>query len=311
MGNIFSIQKLRDVFVTNNCVIIDKATIIKDSCVKEEFYTKYLKPKFRLKYFFPFFSDSKKSYILATDEWSKNYCHFLWEALSKVIELKKDSPEAVLILPKSYLKSDFMMKSLEAFGFNRDKIKTIPKRSRLRVKNLSFIPCININTPRYYDFLKFDEVAQTLVSYYKNQLKTNYGNRIYISRSDPKKNTMRKVSNEKELTAMLAKYGVKTVYMENFSFLEQISIMHNAGFVLAAHGAGITNVMFAKKNCHLFEMVNANWGKTCFAYMCDKMAINYQNLQCKEIASSPQGLSLNDIVVDVELLEKELIKIFK
>ncbi|MDX2082438.1 MAG: glycosyltransferase family 61 protein [Rickettsiales bacterium] len=306
----FLIKNLRNAFVTNNSVIITQGKIVKDSCVRVENYQTYSRFKFRLKYFLPIFSWSKKTHILITDEWSKNYCHFLWEALSKLIELKKQFPDAILILPKSYLKIDFITKSLEAFSFKQDRLKIIPKRSKLLVKNLAFIPCINITTEGYYNFLKFSEIAQILTNHFQEKLKTNFGARIYISRSDPKKNTPRQVANEKELVLMLAKYGFKTVYMENFSFLEQISIMNNASFIIAPHGAGITNVMFARKNCHLVELVNFNWGKTCFAEMCQRMNINYQRFDCNP-SEAISTLELGNIFVDITKLEKNLNQILK
>ena len=303
--NIFSIQKLSNHFVTNNSVIINKGSILERSCVTKRVYKKYKKPSFLLKYFFPIFSFSKKPHILITDEWSKNYCHWLWEALSKLLELKKECKDAVLVLPKSYLKIDFVMKSLAALGFDEKNIKTIPKRSRLKVKNLFFIPCINISTKGYYDFLKFNEVPQTVVSYYQEKLKTNYGARIYISRSNPKKNTARKVINEEELTNMLAKYGFKTVYMENFSFLEQVSIMHFSKFIIAPHGAGIANVSFAQKNCDLVELINKKWDKSCFAEMCERSYVNYSRFDCNQ--SDGRTLELVDIEVDVKNLENQII----
>jgi capsular polysaccharide biosynthesis protein len=306
MTNIFSIQSLSKVFVANNSVIIDKKSILPQSCVTKEVYAKYQKPQFLLKYFFPIFTFSQKQHILITDEWSKNYCHWLWEALSKLVKLKKQFPEAVLVLPKSYLKIDFVVKSLAAFGFDNKNIKIIPKRSRLKLQKLSFIPCINISTEGYYDFLKFEEVAQTIIEHYKDELKTNYGERIYISRSDPNKNTARKVANEKELTNMLEKYGFKTVYMENFSFLEQVSIMHFAKFIVAPHGAGITNASFAQKNCQLIELINKEWGKTCFAEMCDRTSINCHRFDCDQI-DEKATIHLGDIKVDISLLEKKLI----
>ena len=309
MTSIFPIQKLRNVSVTNNAVIISNGKIVRDSCVGENFYKKYQSLKFRLKYFFPIFTCPKKVYILATDEWSKNYCHWMWEALSKLILLKKESPNSILILQKSYSKIDFIMKSLEAFGFNKSNIKFIPKKSHLRVKNLAFIQAIGIPSRGYYDFLNFSEVAQTLVSYHQKNLKINFGARIYISRSDPKKNTARKVNNENELVTMLAKHGFKTVYMENFSFLDQMSIMHHADFIVAPHGAGITNVMFAQKNCHLFELINQDWKDTCFAEMCYRMNIDYHRVECVQQGSDTPYLA--DIDVDVEELEEKLTKILR
>jgi capsular polysaccharide biosynthesis protein len=309
MTIIFPIQKLRNVSVTNNAVIISKGKIVRDSCVGEDFYKKYQKLKFRLKYFFPIFTCPNKSYILATDEWSKNYCHWLWEALSKLILLKKEFPNSILILQKSYGKIDFMMKSLEAFGFSKSNIKFIPKKSHLRVKNLAFIQAIGIPSRGYYDFLNFSEVAQTLVSYYQKELKTDFGEKIYISRNRPDKNVPRKVNNEKELVAMLERYGFKTIYMEKFSFLEQVSISSHARFIIAPHGAGISNVMFAKKKCSLLELVNRTWQKTCFAEMCEKIDVNYHRFDCAEFGS--ESLHLSDINVDVEELEEKLTKILR
>ncbi len=309
MNKNFSIQKLQKIFVTNNSVIIKQGAVLKDFCVAEEHFKKYQKLKFRLKYFFPIFSFAKKPHILITDEWSKNYCHWLWEALSKLIDLKREFPDAILVLPKSYLKIDFVMKSLAAFGFNNSNIKTIPKKSQLFLNNVAAIPCINIATPGYYDYLKFNEVGQTLVSHYQNQLKTNFGERIYISRNRPDKEVPRRVNNEKELVAMLAKYGFKTVYMENFSFLEQISIASFARFIVASHGAGITNCMFAKKPTHLFELINESWKGTCFEKMCKKAEITYSRIDCKQ--SDNGTIHLGNITVDVAKLEQKISEFLK
>lgn len=311
MTGIFAIHKLKNAKITNNSVILHKGKVVKESCVAEPQYQKYQEFGFRLKYFFPIFTNPKKTYILITDEWSKNYCHWLWESLSKLVKLKKEFPKIILLLPKSYLEIDFVVKSLEAFGFNQNNIKIIPKKSHLRVKNLAFIPCINIASTGYYNFLKPKEVSKILTSHYLEKLKTNFGERIYISRSNPKKNTARKISNEQELTAMLSNHGFKTVYMENFSFLEQISIMNFAKYIIAPHGAGITNTMFSKPECYLLEMVNIDWQKTCFAEIAERIAINYYRIDCYSSSGEERDLELRDITVDVLELEEKLIKILR
>ncbi len=311
MTGIFAIHKLKNAKITNNSVILHKGKVVKESCVAEPQYQKYQEFGFLLKYFFPIFTNPRKTYILITDEWSKNYCHWLWESLSKLIKLKKEFPKAVLLLPKSYLKIDFVVKSLEAFGFNQNNIKTIPEKSHLRVKNLAFIPCINITSSGYYDFLKPKEVSKLVTSHYLEKLKTNFGERIYISRSNPKKNTTRQISNEQELTAMLSNHGFKTVYMENFSFLEQISIMNFAKYIIAPHGAGIANTMFSKPESYLLELVNIDWQKTCFAEIAEKMAINYYRIDCYSLSGAEKNLEFRDVTVDILELEEKLIKILR
>jgi capsular polysaccharide biosynthesis protein len=96
--------------------------------------------------------------------------------------------------------------------------------------------------------------------------------------------------------------------MENFSFLDQISISHFAKFIIAPHGAGITNAMFSKES-HLIELVNEKWQKTCFAEMCERADIAYSRIDCQP--SENRSLELSDINVNVSELEKELTKILK
>jgi len=302
--------------ITNNSVVIRKLNIVPQSVVSQSSYEKYKKPKFLLKYIFPTINfsfkkaKSKRNYILITDEWSKNYCHWLWEALSKLSILQKSHPRASLVLPKSYLKIDFVMKSLEAFGIQAKDLILINKKSHLKTSNLNFIPCINIATPGYYDFLEFLAVRDRTVSHFENDLKLDFGEKIYISRSDPKKSTARKIANEVELEMLLAKYGFKTVYMENYNFLEQVSIASKAKIILSPHGAGITNAMFMADNGILIELVNKNWSKTCFAEMVERMNIKYLRQDC-EAKNQEQTIHLVDIEVDIIKLEENLSKIIK
>ncbi len=304
MADIFSIRKLKNVFVTNNCVIVDHGVVLRESCVGDEMYEKYKKRGFFLKYIFPFFIFSSRQHILVTDEWTKNYCHFLWESLSKLVVMKREFQNPLLLLPKSYTKIDFVMKSLEVFGFDRSNIKLIPKKSRFKIRNLAFIPVINIGTPGYYDFLKFNEIREIFLKKFAAQLTKNFGEKIYISRSNPQNVVSRRVSNEAELVKMLEKQGFKTVYMENFSFLEQVSIMSHARFIVASHGAGITNAMFAKDGCHLIELINDKRGILCFEEMCGRMKISYERFDCKQADS--RSIELSDIEVDVKILENKI-----
>jgi capsular polysaccharide biosynthesis protein len=292
--------------ITNNSVVIFNNKIVKESCVRKEVFKKYQKPFFRLKYIFPFFSLSKKNHILITDEWSKNYCHWLFESLSKLVKLKEISNNLILAIPSSYLKIDFVKDSLKAFGFNQKNIKKIYQKSHLKVKNLLFFPVINIGTEGYYNFLETYKVRDLLISFYQKSFRLNFGERIYISRNNPAKFSSRIVDNEDEVCQIIEKYGFKKINMENFSFIEQISIMQNTKFILASHGAGISNLIFAKKAECLIELVSESWGKTCFAYLCDKMQINYQLVSCDEVEDNIKIKQIRNIKVDCDLLEKKL-----
>lgn len=312
MTSQFEIINHKNVKITNNSVVLRSHRIVTESVVASHALKNYQNRKFLLKYILPSlpFARKNQNYILITDEWSKNYCHWLWEALSKLLVLQKQDPLAILILPKGYLKINFVMKALEAFGVGIDKIITINKKSNLKVSNLAFIGCINIGTKGYYDFLKFSEIRNQITNHFAQDLKLDLGDRIYISRSDPAKNTARKVANEKEVESCLKKYGFKTVYMENYNFLEQVSIANHAKYIVSPHGAGITNVMFMKDGGWLLELVHQDWQKTCFAEMLERMNISYIKQDC-QAENQQRTMHLVDIVVDVLQLEKNLNSIFK
>ena len=64
--------------------------------------------------------------------------------------------------------------------------------------------------------------------------------RIYIARRG-----RRKTVNEEELLDRLCRHGFRPVELERLSFDEQIRLFHDAEAVVATHGAGLTNLLFA------------------------------------------------------------------
>ena len=67
-------------------------------------------------------------------------------------------------------------------------------------------------------------------------------NRIYVSRKLAGK---RHLSNEDEFLPLLKKYKFRKVYLEKMTIIEQVDLFRKASHVIAAHGAGLTNILFA------------------------------------------------------------------
>jgi hypothetical protein len=70
-------------------------------------------------------------------------------------------------------------------------------------------------------------------------------NRIYISRSAAQ--VGRRILNEEELVGRLARWGVQSCQLERLSQEEQIELFYDAQLVIAPHGAGLTNLLFAER----------------------------------------------------------------
>ena len=68
-------------------------------------------------------------------------------------------------------------------------------------------------------------------------------NRIYLSRAKQKS---RKIINEIEFYGSLRDHGFRRIFLEDYSFENQIQLFNNAEYIIAPHGAGLTNIVFCK-----------------------------------------------------------------
>ena len=96
--------------------------------------------------------------------------------------------------------------------------------------------------------------------------------RIYISR---KLAVKRHLTNEEEFLPLLKKYNFRKVFLEEMSILEQVELFRNASHVIAAHGAGLTNVLFAPADVNILEIRPLrSSGQFCFEKL---FSLGWQN----------------------------------
>jgi capsular polysaccharide biosynthesis protein len=68
--------------------------------------------------------------------------------------------------------------------------------------------------------------------------------RVYISRA---KAHIRRVTNEPAVLAALRPLGFRPYLLEELTFSEQVRLFHDAEIVVAPHGAGLANLLFARR----------------------------------------------------------------
>jgi len=85
--------------------------------------------------------------------------------------------------------------------------------------------------------------------------------KIYISRSRAR---CRKVCNESELTKELLRVGFEIVYLEDLSVKEQAMLFRRASAVLAPHGAGLSNLVFAPATTKVLEIFPERYVNVCY-----------------------------------------------
>lgn len=77
------------------------------------------------------------------------------------------------------------------------------------------------------------------------------GRRLFVSREDAAR---RRQLNETALIAALRPFGFEVIVPGLMSFREQIRAFSEASFVVGAHGAAMTNLLFAPRGCKVVEI---------------------------------------------------------
>ena len=81
--------------------------------------------------------------------------------------------------------------------------------------------------------------------------KSNVPKKIYVSR---KLTVKRHLANEEDFLGLLKEHKFRKVYLEQMSIREQVELFRSASHVIAAHGAGLTNVLFAPADVKILEI---------------------------------------------------------
>jgi capsular polysaccharide biosynthesis protein len=119
------------------------------------------------------------------------------------------------------------------------------------------------------------------------------GSRVFISREDA---TIRKVMNAGEILPVLDEYGFETHVLTELSVAEQVGLFANAEIVVAAHGAGLTNLVYAD-DLTVIELFGDK-KIASFARLAEMLDHEYVPVDCDQ-----RGV---DLVVDPSALERAI-----
>ncbi|WP_368933276.1 DUF563 domain-containing protein, partial [Brevundimonas naejangsanensis] len=156
----------------------------------------------------------------------------------------------------------------------------------------------------------YDDVFIFLKEKFGSYRKPCDGSRIYVSRQNIK-TPRRRVINQEELDLVFHKHGVKTVVLEEMSFIDQIAAFSAAEVVVGPHGAGLANMVFSSRSSKLllFEYKK----RSEYALLCDKLGISCNMLVCNQHIDAPYERDnpafqdrLRDLIVDCSLVDRIL-----
>lgn len=92
------------------------------------------------------------------------------------------------------------------------------------------------------------------------------GRRLYLQRTG-----RRRVANEDALLPVLRRHGVVVVEDGRFGVADQVALFRDAELVVAPHGAGLTNLVWAQQGTRVLELLTAGFAPDPFRYLCAAM----------------------------------------
>lgn len=187
-----------------------------------------------------------------------NYCHFLHEVLGRLALLEMHAIEYDYIVVPYH--KPFMQELLSLWGVDTNKIVYINDNYVSIQADELIVPSLVLNTNVGFTHAGFHPHPKTSL-YVKEKLSkaidklhldaSQFSKKVFISRKDAPK---RKIINEDDVFAVFEPYGFVRYEMSKLSVLDQILIMQNADIIVGEHGAGLTNILFAKEKTLVFEL---------------------------------------------------------
>lgn len=244
--------------------------------------------------------------LLAT-VWPDVYFHWMFDILPRINILKKANVLKKidkLVIPT--LTKTFQEESLKKLGINKKRIIFANNRWRFHIKAKKLVvPSLpsKLDTPMKWacEFLR-DELAKGIQA--KGAMQ-----RTYISRSN---SVGRRIINGQEVEAFLSTKKFQIVQCEKLTLREQILLFQRSSWIIAPHGAGLTNIVFCKAGTKILDIFSPAYINPVYWIIANEMNLKYAYLlgegKCYPKSKNPENKSA-DILVCLKKLEKVIKKL--
>ncbi|HCR37102.1 MAG TPA: hypothetical protein DIU37_03025 [Opitutae bacterium] len=239
----------------------------------------------------------KGNVVVLAQEGHRNYYHWLTEVLPKFALLEQSGAGYdFLYLPDRDL--PFQRETLDMLGIDEKKIITGYKNT-----------CIEADTLIVPSFASRSCVTPPWIAQYirkqlmKHKAEVKDGSKkIFISRS---KAPQRRITNEGEIQKWLENQDFKTVHLEALSVREQMAVFEHADLIVAPHGAGLANLLFANPGTQVIEIFQALEDDS-YCYLSQTLDLKYHCIATTPFLKDSDKARKLDTEVDWEKLRPQL-----
>jgi hypothetical protein len=203
-----------------------------------------------------------------------NYCHWILDWLPR-LEIARASAPAWDFVIGHDLTATFQIDSLEFVGIRPDWFIPIAANPVLRVEEL-LIPdtCLRMRHPIAYGNPALLKWWRSLAVDQVGPIEPR-GDRLYLTR----RGTRRQVREDRNLRVLLERYGFRTLDPGDLPFRDQVDALRGASAVVAPHGAGLTNILFAPNECQVLELFASRGGTKAYEVLARALGQNYTALR--------------------------------
>lgn len=235
--------------------------------------------------------------------WNNNYFYWTADLLTRLEGLEYYRQQTG-IKPKLIVESNmrsWQKESLKLLGYTQEDF-VIWNQKGMLVKKLVIPSIRRAYSDRIYGEISYSGcrwLRQQILSNLPEQTETNtsFSDKILISR---RKALSRSIFNEDEVMEALTPLGFSAYVLEEMSFTEQVRLFAQAKMIIAPHGAGLVNILYAK-NASVVELFGSVVNTCAFANLARGLDFKYGCLSCP----SPKGETRQkdgDIVVNTSQL---------
>lgn len=182
------------------------------------------------------------------NRWARNYSHWTEECLAQIQGIRhyiqETGEQPILLIPPN--SPDFIHQSLDLLGFEKDDYQEL-NAERIHVNRMVLPSIRRVWSGTSEDYMRdpfgISWIREEILE--KVEDKSDSPSKILISRQQDA--ATRRITNWSEVKSELASRGFKTIVLTEHDFVEQKQLFRGADTIVATHGAGLTELIYAEE----------------------------------------------------------------
>lgn len=233
-------------------------------------------------------------WLWITDQWSRNYFHWITDALPRIFALRDAGFEDQIVVPETVAARAFVPTTMGVLG---EQFTVLRKHQLHRIEHLTLIGALNpTGHPEEKRMTNLRERLRDSLMIRQTPKK-----RIWISRQFARR---RRIRHEASLFPVLKSFGFEIVYPESLTTVEQLRLFGQAEVVAGPHGAGLTNCIMLQPGAQLIEIQRGPREKNlCFQRLSESLGVLHTAVPGK--VNGPWN-DFSDITLNADQLRSSL-----